>query len=88
LIILLPSSFVWSDQLHVTGSKRGRQFIEGYHRWISPTLLQAADVLLAEARNLSKLFYNAAGRFHLSFRNSFPILPRKEGTAPSPTEEE
>lgn len=43
-----------SDKLHVVYSERHRKLIQCDDRWISAALLDAADILLAEARDFRK----------------------------------
>ena len=44
-----------AHELHVADAERGCQLVEAHDRRVAPALLEAAYVLLAEARNFCKL---------------------------------
>jgi hypothetical protein len=57
---LSSSVFRWLNQFEVTNAKGQRQLVKSNDRWISVALFEAADVLLAEARNIGELLLRQA----------------------------
>jgi len=49
-----------THQFHMTYAQRLRQFVECNDRWIAPTLLQAANVLLAKSGYFGKFLLREA----------------------------
>ncbi len=54
-------------------AERTREFVEGNNRRIASTLFQAANVLLAESRDVSKFLL----RQTLFLSDSFDVLPNQ-----------
>jgi hypothetical protein len=52
-IMLLPLGR--AHEFHVADTERGRQLVDAHDRGIAPSLLETADVLLAEAGNFGQL---------------------------------
>jgi len=57
-MLLLPLGR--AHEFHVADTERGRQFVDAHDRRIAPSLLESADVLLAEAGNLGQLLLSQA----------------------------
>src|SRR5215472_9807280 len=49
-----------AHEFHVANTERRRQLVDAHDRRIAPSLLEAADVLLAEAGNLGQLLLSQA----------------------------
>jgi hypothetical protein len=60
----------WPDQVQMAHAKSKCQFVKSDNCWVTPALLKATDVLLAEARDLSKLLLRQA--FSLSYPPNVP----------------
>lgn len=50
----------WLQQIQVAYSKRFRQLVEGYDRRVAAAILKAAQILLAEPRNVAELLLRQA----------------------------
>jgi hypothetical protein len=50
----------WAHQVHMADAKRIRQFVDAHDGRVPPTLLEAADVLLAETGALCQLLLREA----------------------------
>ena len=53
-VALAARFVVWLHEIDVADTKRAGEMEQGHNRWVAPAPLQAADILLGEARDSAK----------------------------------